>query len=179
MSFAACLPIILASEGGFVVDQGGPTNLGVTIPILSAFLRRPVTVADIRALTPASVGPLYRTLFYNAAHCNLCPAGLDLMVFDEAVNQGQGHATRHLQQALGVPDDGDFGPATLAALKACDPVRTIGAIHGDNAAYYQSLAQAYPRDERGWRARNDRTRDVALAMAGAALNAGAAAPPSP
>jgi len=167
MSFAACLPIVLASEGGYTLDQGGPTNLGVTIPILSAFLRRPATIADVKALTPASVAPLYQTLFYNAAHCNLCPAGLDLMVFDEAVNQGQGHAIRRLQRALGLPADGDFGPATLAALKACDPVKTIGAIHDDNAAYYRSLDQTDPQDQRGWRARNDRTRDLALAMAAA------------
>ena len=34
MSFEACLPIILASEGGFVDDPndpGGATNLGITL----------------------------------------------------------------------------------------------------------------------------------------------------
>ena len=40
MSFDACLPIILQSEGGFVdnpADPGGATNLGITIGTLSAW----------------------------------------------------------------------------------------------------------------------------------------------
>lgn len=170
MSFAQCLPVILASEGKtFVIDQGGPTELGITIPALQAYLHRPCTQADIEALAnqPDVVAGLYQADFYNAAHCNVCPAGLDLMVFDEAVNEGQGRAVRHLQAALGVTVDGDFGPGTLAALQACDPVRTIKTIHDDNAAYYQALDAVYPQDEGGWQARNDRTRDLALQMAAA------------
>lgn len=164
MTFAACFPVTRASEGGFVIDQGGPTNFGVTIPMLSAYLRRPATEADIRALTVDTVAPLYLSLFYNAAHCNQCPNGVDLMVFDEAVNEGQGHAIRHLQQALAITVDGAFGPKTLAALQAADPTDLIHAMHDANSAYYDSLASIYPEDEKGWHARNDRTMAAALAM---------------
>jgi lysozyme family protein len=165
VSFQACLPVILASEGGFVIDQGGPTNLGVTQAALSAWLRRPATVDEVRALTPASVAPLYEADYFNAAHANECPAGVDLMVFDEAVNEGVGRAVRHLQAALGLTVDGAYGPATRTAVQGRDPVAVIHALHDTNAAYYQSLDAEYPEDERGWQARNDRTRDLALAMA--------------
>lgn len=164
MTFAVCLPVILASEGGFVIDQGGPTNLGVTRTALAAFLRRPVTIDEVRALTPATVGPLYLADYYNPAHCPALPAGLDLMVFDEAVNEGVGRAIRHLQEAIGVTADGLFGPLTLAAVDAAAPTETINAIHDTNAAYYASLDELYPEDERGWTARNDRTRGIALTM---------------
>lgn len=182
MSFAQCLPVILASEGKtFVIDQGGPTELGITIPALQAYLHRPCTQADIEALAhqPDVVAGLYEADFYNAAHCNDCPAGLDLMVFDESVNEGQGRAIRHLQQALGVPVDGAFGPTTLDAAQVCNPVLTINAIHDDNAAYYESLDARFPQDERGWQARNDRTRDLALAMAAAAIAAQGPVPSDP
>jgi lysozyme family protein len=179
MSFAACLPVILASEGGYAVDQGGPTNHGVTQAALSTWLRRPATIAEVQALTPASVAPLYQANFYNAAHCPDCPTGLDLMVFDEAVNEGVGRAIQHLQAAVGVTVDGLYGPATQAAVEACDPIAAIHHIHDTNAAFYQSLDAKYPQDEGGWQARNDRTRDLALAMAQAALATGAPVPADP
>src|ERR1700735_2117932 len=168
MSFAQCIPVILQSEGGYTVDDGGPTNLGVTIPMWAAYKRVPanaISPMDIKALTVADVTPFYEVEFYNPCHCPQCPAGLDLMVFDEGVNEGQGRALRHLQEALGVTVDGNFGPASMAALAACDAIATINKIHDDNAAYYQSLDAAYPNDEKGWQARNDRTRNIALSMA--------------
>ena len=164
MSFSACLPVIIQSEGGYVVDQGGPTNLGVTQAALSFWLRRPATVADVQALTPETVAPLYQADFYNVACCNLLPAGLDLMVFDEAVNEGPGRAVRHLQEALGVVVDGDFGPETHTAVNDCNVVDTINKLHDTNAAYYESLDAQFPQDEGGWQARNDRTRTAALEM---------------
>lgn len=182
MSFAACIPVILNSEGGFVIDQGGATQMGVTQAMWAAYKRVPansLSAADIRALTVADVTPFYDVEFYGPCHCADCPTGLDLMVMDEGVNEGQGRALRHLQGALGVTVDGNFGPASLAALHACDPVSTINAIHDDNAVYYASLEAAYPQDERGWQARNDRTRTIALAMAAAALAAQGPIPSDP
>lgn len=164
MSFDACLPIILKSEGGYVVDQGGPTNLGVTQRALSAYLRRPVSVQEVRALTPDVAGPLYFSDYWNPAHCGQLPAGLDLMVFDEAVNEGVGRAISHLQEAVGADADGMFGPATLAAVQSVSAEDAINAIHDTNENYYASLADIYPLSSWGWTARNDRTRDLALAM---------------
>ena len=168
-NFAACLAVILRSEGGYAVDQGGPTNCGITIPALQAWLHRPCTAADIQALSPSdpTVAGLYQADFYNAAGCGRLPDGLDLMAFDEAVNEGVGRAVRHLQEVLGVAVDGDFGPATQGAVAACNIVHAINALHDTNAAYYTSLDAEYPQDERGWQARNDRTRAIALTMAGA------------
>src|SRR6202000_2293501 len=130
---------ILQSEGGYEVDQGGPTNLSVTLAMWSSWTRRPATAADIQGLTVPLVTPFSLGEFWNPCHLPLVPAGLDLMVFDEGVNEGQGRAIRHLQQALGVPADGLFGPRTALALSGLsDVVGAINRIHGDNAAYYQA-----------------------------------------
>ena len=108
MTFAACIPIILMSEGGYVNnprDPGGPTNLGITQQTLSGWLGHAASVADVQALTQAQVEPIYQADYYNAAHCQQLAAGIDLMIFDEAVNQGVGRAIRTLQQAAGVTAD--------------------------------------------------------------------------
>ena len=166
MAFAECLPIILASEGGFVDDPhdpGGATNLGVTLHTLAAWRGEPVTVEQVKALTPADVEPIYQADYWNVARCGDCPAGVDLMVFDEAVNQGPGRAIRTLQAAVGVAADGAFGPATLAAVQASDPAATINAIAADRDAFYRALP-TFPRFGHGWLARVARTQAGALRM---------------
>jgi lysozyme family protein len=166
MRFEACLPVILASEGGFVddpADPGGATNLGVTRATLSGCLGGPATIAEVEALTPAAAAPIYRARYWNPAHAGDCPPGVDLMVFDEAVNQGVGRALTSLQAALGVAADGAFGPATLAALAAADPARLVRAIAANREAHYRALP-TFPRFGRGWLARLERTTALALGM---------------
>jgi lysozyme family protein len=157
--------VVLQSEGGHTVDQGGPTNYGVTQRALSAYLGRAASVNEVMALTPVTVAPLYQANYWNPAHCNYLPAGVDLMVFDEAVNEGVGRAVRHLQTAVGVVSDGQYGEKTDTAVKAQKPAHLIQKLHDLNATYYDSLASIYPQDEKGWHARNDRTMASALSMA--------------
>ena len=166
MSFADCLPIVLASEGGSVddpQDPGGATNLGITLATLSSWLGRPATIAEVQALTPGAVAPIYQADYWNAAHCGDCPAGVDLMVFDAAVNQGVGRAIRALQAAVGVVADGGFGPATLAAVRAADPATTVNTIAASRGVFYRSLP-TFPHFGKGWLARVARTQAAALKM---------------
>jgi lysozyme family protein len=166
MRFEACLSVILASEGGFVDDPhdpGGATNLGITLATLSSWLGRTASIADVEALTPAAAGPIYQARYWNPSHACDCPGGVDLMVFDEAVNQGVGRAVASLQAALGVTADGAFGPATRCELSAADPARLIRAIAANREAHYRALP-TFPRFGRGWLARLTRTTGLALGM---------------
>jgi lysozyme family protein len=93
--FETCLPIVLRHEGGYVDhprDPGGATNLGVTIGTLSDWLGRRATKAEVRALTVASVTPIYRKNYWDRARCGLYQPGADLCVFDAAVNSGPARA---------------------------------------------------------------------------------------
>ncbi len=99
--FAACLPVILHHEGGYVDhprDPGGATNLGVTIKTLSDWLGRPATKAEVKALTVAKVEPIYRLRYWDAAGCSGYQPGADLCLFDAAVNSGVGRATGWARQ---------------------------------------------------------------------------------
>jgi lysozyme family protein len=170
MSFEACIPIILQSEGGYVDnprDPGGPTNLGITINTLSAWLGRPATIDDVENLTTDTASQIYQANYYNPVHGPDVPDGVDLMAFDAAVNSGVGAAIKLLQTAIGVTADGHFGPITLAAVKAKDAADTINAFHDAHEAFYRSLS-TFSVFGKGWLARNDRTRGLALQMAQAA-----------
>lgn len=170
-NFTACLAIVLASEGSAFVDDphdpGGATRYGVTLATLSAWRAErglATTIADVEALTPDTVAPLYEAEFWAPAHCPELPAGVDLMTFDAAVNTGVGRAIRMLQQALGVAADGLFGPQTRAALNQMKPAEIIQNQAADRRAYYRGLP-TFNRYGRGWLERVERTEAAALKMA--------------
>ena len=166
-NFSACLDAVLANEGGFsddVSDPGGATNLGITLTTLSAWRGSPQTIADVEGLTKADVGPIYRADYWNLTGCQDWPPGVDLMVFDTAVNEGPGRAVRTLQTAVSVKADGLIGPATKAAVAAAKASALIEAMANERIAYYESLP-GYPRFGVGWVARVQRTALAALEMA--------------
>ena len=166
--FTACLKVVLDNEGGFAddpQDPGGPTKQGVTLNMLSAYLGRSATIADLKALTPRQLGDIYSHYFWRPAHAADCPAGVDLMVLDAAVNSGPARAVRWLQQAVGVMPDGAVGPATLKALGAEPPERVITLYAALRTSFLRGLPDAshFP----GWFSRVTRTAASAQAMASA------------
>ena len=126
--FAACLAHVLGEEGGYSNDPndaGGRTNRGITEATLRAAAAQGiVSCNDVALLTRSDVEAIYRTFYWNRAHCYLLPEPLDLLMFDAAVNCGVGTAVRFLQSALSfcmgaqLAVDGVFGPATAKALDA-------------------------------------------------------------
>lgn len=174
-NFPACLAIILQSEGGFVDDSedpGGATNHGVTLATWSGWVGRTATIAEIEALTVADVTPLYRQEFWAPARCDALPTGVDLMVFDCAVNSGVGRAIRTLQTAAGDVPDGIYGHETEASVRAAEPAALINAFAAARLVFYRALP-TFSRFGRGWVDRVDRTQQAALAMIAPAANAGA------
>ena len=125
-NFAAALAAVRRWEGGLAdqpSDPGGLTKWGISLRFLRAIGLDAtgdgvVDGRDIRALSEDQVARLYRTHFWMACRCDELPAGLDLAVFDCAVNQGPLRARRLLQASLGVKVDGRLGPQTLAAAHA-------------------------------------------------------------
>lgn len=166
-NFEACVALILASEGGFVddpADPGGATNHGITIETLEGVRGRPQTEEDVRALTEADAAAIYRADYFTPAGCDIWPAGVDLMVFDCAVNQGLGHAIRTLQVSVGAAADGEIGPATKAAVASHAPALIIARMSVLRGNHYRSLP-TFPRFGKGWLTRLARTTDAADRMA--------------
>lgn len=166
--FAACVTVTLAYEGGWVDDphdHGGATNRGITIATLSEWLGRPATKAEVRDLSEATARAIYRAKYWDAVRGDDLPAGVDLAVFDFAVNSGVGRAARALQRCVGVSPDGAVGPITLLAVRTSDPASLADRICAARLSFLQGLGQ-WDRYGRGWGRRVEDVRKRAAQMAG-------------
>jgi lysozyme family protein len=126
--FELCLGLVLQEEGGFFDDPRDPTstaNLGVSIGALSQWLGRDASIEDVEALTPWDVLPIYKARYWQAAGCDRLPVGLDLLVFDTAVDMGVDAAVEILQEVTGVRADGEPGERTLRAARAAKPAAVL------------------------------------------------------
>lgn len=148
---------ILKWEGGYVNhkdDPGGRTNLGVTQRVWEEWTGKPATEEDMRGLTIEMVSPLYRKRYWDAVRGDDLPSGVDLCVFDCAVNAGVGRASRFLQQAVGVVADGAIGPKTLAAVTAMPADELIEKFCNLRESHYKSL-NTFATFGKGWMRRLD------------------------
>lgn len=171
-NFDNCLNIILKHEGGFVnhpKDPGGMTNLGVTKSVYESWVQHEVDEDTMRGLTAEDVGPIYKYWYWDKVKADELPSGLDLAVFDFAVNAGPGRAAKLLQRAVGATQDGAIGPNTLKAVQqyvsehgGCDTISWYGELRQE---YYESLKH-FDTFGRGWTRRVEETTEAARKMAG-------------
>jgi len=158
--------LMLQSEGGFVnhpSDPGGMTNLGVTKATWESWVGREVDEAEMRGLTPKRVEPLYKERYWDAVRGDELPMGLDYLMFDFAVNAGAGRAIKTLQIDVNVNPDGLFGPITMAAVQAVDPVKLIERFSQAKEDFYRSLT-TFPTFGLGWLNRVAKVKQHATSM---------------
>ena len=174
--FARCLDHVLAHEGGYADhpgDPGGATNMGITRKTLARWRKVSpwwkLPKADVRALGRDEAARLYDAAYWQRVHGADLPAGLDLALFDYAVNSGPARAIKALQGELGVKADGWIGPLTLGALRARIAAAGVGgiivALCDGRLGFLQRLA-TFAVFGRGWSRRVAAIRAAALAMAG-------------
>ena len=99
------LEVILHHEGGYVnhpKDPGGETNMGVTKRVYEDF----GGTKDMKELTREDVEPIYKKNYWDRVKGDDLPDGLDLMIFDFAVNAGTGRAAKFIQRLVNTTVDG-------------------------------------------------------------------------
>jgi len=141
-NFEFALKALLKHEGGYVnhpSDPGGMTNLGVTKRVWEEWVGHPVTEADMRALTPEKVALLYKKKYWDKVCGDDLPTGVDLAVFDLAVNSGPGRAAKMLQKVLGVTQDGAIGPQTIAKALNVDSSKIVADYNAERLAFLMAL----------------------------------------
>lgn len=155
--FERCLDEVLKHEGGYVDharDPGGATNLGVTLGTAKAHGLDmdgdgDVDKIDVRMLKPRDVRAVYRNSYWLKAACDVLPAGVDLIVFDLAVNSGVGRAAKFLQECVGVAADGRIGPMTLAAVRRLPPAELVLRLRNRRERFYRALP-TFDTFGKGW-----------------------------
>jgi len=166
-NFEKCLEIILHHEGGYVnhpKDPGGETNLGVTKRVYEEW----GGTKDMKDLTVEDVAPIYKKNYWDRVKGDDLPSGLDLCIFDFAVNAGPGRAAKMIQKMIGVTVDGGIGPNTLRALGLYEEemggvAEVIIEYQKQRQAYYESLS-TFDTFGRGWTRRVDETTITATEM---------------
>lgn len=174
--FDICLDEVLRHEGGYVdhpSDPGGATNLGITHKTLarwrhvSPWWKLPKQA--VRDLQRPEAAKIYRASYWDRSHAGQMPDGLDLALFDFAVNSGPDRAIRTLQAELDVAEDGQVGPLTLEAVETYAARKGLGALIGalcDRRLAFLNRLPTFATFGRGWTNRVAAVRKGALAAAG-------------
>lgn len=163
-SFQRALQQVLHHEGGWSDhprDPGGATMRGITLRTYSQWLGREASKDELRMIPQEHVEAIYRKWYWDAVRGDELPGGLDLMVFDFAVNAGRRRAVVTLQRAIDLPaaqQDGALGPRTLAAtLALCGRIGTPAVCQS-----YATLRELFYRElptfdtfGKGWLRRNE------------------------
>ncbi|VEH67122.1 Predicted Peptidoglycan domain [Rodentibacter pneumotropicus] len=72
-----------------------------------------------------------------------------ISIFDSAVNHGLGNASRMLQRAVNVADDGVIGNFTLAAIKKMAVSDVIMRLNAERLEFYCKLS-TFAKFGKGW-----------------------------
>lgn len=154
-NFGVAFNSMIKHEGGFVnhsKDPGGMTNLGVTKKVWDEWTGGNADENEMRSLTPDKVAPLYKKRYWDAVKGNDLPSGLDMCVFDCAVNSGVSRAVRILQRILGVKEDGVIGPVTVAATTSIPVDDLIEKYTEERQKFLESLP-TFSTFGKGWTTR--------------------------
>ncbi|WP_454617625.1 glycosyl hydrolase 108 family protein [Bradyrhizobium cenepequi] len=142
-NFRRCIDVVLANQGGFSGDPGDPNavaQFGITIGALQDWRHdQRITAEDLRKLERDEASEIYRTRYWNVLRCDDLPVGVDLVVFDSAVNAGPGLSAKMLQHVVGAAPDGSIGDATLAATKVMAPRDVVKEMSNCRFDYYRDL----------------------------------------
>lgn len=156
-------------EGGYSNDKhdpGGATNLGIIQTEYNAYRQsKGLPAVSVRQITHAEADEIYSKKYWAKVDGDDLPLGIDLVLYDYAVNSGPSRAISYAQRVLGLRADGVMGPVTLEALKAADPKTFINRYDDLRLSFLQGLA-IWKYFGKGWKARVRRCTDAALKMIG-------------
>jgi hypothetical protein len=114
-------------------EVGSGACLGTFEGISAAFLWSlppddPYYRRDPSTLTAGDVPLIYKPHFWDVMQGDALPPPVAGLLFDAAVNQGEGWAPRAFQSAVGASIDGAIGPKTVAAAMKVDPATLHATI---------------------------------------------------
>lgn len=146
-AFDQAFEILIGHEGGLTQnpdDPGGTTKYGIS--------QRAYPDVDIVNLTEDQAKAIYKSDYWDKLYLDTADPALALIVFDAAVNNGVGEATKFLQTGLGVTADGVFGSESQAALAAVTGDKVSGAIADTHGARIFMMAglSTWSKFGKGW-----------------------------
>lgn len=105
-------------EGGYTVDNGGPTNYGITQNTLDAFNRKyGYPQSSVKDMNQDFAKNIAKMEFFEEPGLNILPDRTAVAAFDYSINSGPYQAIKDLQRVVGTKPDGRMGPHTQKAIE--------------------------------------------------------------
>ena len=148
LTFIQIFNRLIGHEGGYVNDPRDPgveTNWGITKRTAQANGYQ----GSMRAMTREQAYKIYYSAFWLRYQCDKMPEAVAYQFFDAAVNHGLGNASRMLQRAVGVVDDGVIGNMTIAAIKKMAISDVIMRLNAERLEFYCKLS-TFTTFGKGW-----------------------------
>jgi lysozyme family protein len=143
-----------ASGRHYNVDQGGPTNWGITLPLYTTFLRtaNPAaspTVDDLKLMTLEGAIGAMRWYWTTGPFADVDYQILASKVYDLEFNAPPTEGWRCLQRACndlgaGIAVDGIPGYQTLSNANSLNQGQLVLAMCSEVRAYYQAVVNKHP-----------------------------------
>lgn len=153
-------------EGGYVNhpnDRGGPTNMGITQRTLASYLKRDVTIDEVRNLTYELAAEIYQAIYFDGPRLNTLPPTIQPFMFDSSVHHGPRNAIRLLQRVLNAAGfgpftlDGILGPKTQRGVRSASESEggelLLPALIAERELFFRRIVANDPTQEvflRGW-----------------------------
>ena len=146
------------SEAGFTKDPkdsgnwtGGRCGVGVLRGTKFGIAANTYPSLDIEHLTEEDARAIYWRDWWLKVGADELPFAISYQVWQFAVNAGMETAKRALQRAVGLADDGQIGPVTLAKIKAMKVTGVLFRLAAQEARFYTGLSpQKWEAFGRGW-----------------------------
>lgn len=162
--FEPAVEYVLDNEKGYsdrIDDLGGPTNFGITIPVLSKYRGRHVTNIDIQNLDLNTAKDIYYVLYWVPLDLDKFIQSISTAILDIEINTSgpgnEGRAIRCAQKVLGMSvTDGILGPITTNALLKITRDNFIPSFVSVVQDFYVDIVIARPdqiSNLKGWLAR--------------------------
>lgn len=135
---------LIGHEGGYTNDPndpGGETNWGIS--------KRSYPNLDIKNLTREQAKTIYKTDFWDKIDAKDLPISVAFQLFDFAVNSGIETAIRYFQRALGVADDGYWGPISQGMASRTNEPDMIMRLNAERLDFMTKLKN-WPNAGKGW-----------------------------
>lgn len=157
-SFEIYSPLLQQVEGGFQKNPNDPgnynslgqlvgTNFGISARFYEGIIKRPPTEADMRALTPSKVKPLFKAYFWDKIKGDyITNQAVANTIVDHQINAGTG--VRLAQEVLNnnfgyrMAEDNSMGPVTLAAINKVNPSLFVSRYNEARADYYRNIGNS-------------------------------------
>ncbi len=144
VTFEIAAERIVGHEAGYVndpKDPGGETKWGIS--------KRSYPHLNIRDLSRDNALVIYRRDFWDRLNLGTAPDGVVYQLFDFAFNSGIETAVRYLQRAIGVADDGHWGPVSAAAVGTMSESDLIMLLLAERLDFMTRLRN-WPDHGKGW-----------------------------